>query len=337
MERISQRWCGVDVHTNVVVACLMVVQAYGQKHTQLRTCRTVTKEVLELLDWLKAAAWTHVALEATGVDGRPLDNLLEGHFEVLVVNAHHLTAGPGRKTDGRDAEWIADVVHHGLLTGRFIPAAPQRELRDLTRSRANLVDERARAVNRLQKTLEDTTLTVGDVATDIMGTSARALVEALRAGHTDPVVLADLARGRRTATRAPLDEALVGVLKPHHRFLLAEHLSVIETLDEASARVGLESAHRLDPPPDPGQPPAPQAVQNQAVEPSALHSATQDQEQDPPRLSWAHAIVYDAGGHTPASCASEKRRDFSALMSARRGSDGFPGDATEKGSTCETV
>lgn len=179
---------------------------------------------------------------------------------------------------------------HGLLKGSFIPSAPQRELRDLTRYRTNLVEERARVVNRLQKTLEDTNLKLGDVATDIMGKSARAMLEALLAGQTDPVKLADLAKGRLKAKRAQLEEALVGVLKPHHRFLLAEHLSLIDTLDEAITRVSGEIAQRLDPPPAPNQSPASPALER-TEESSVSQNADQGQEPDRPPLSWAEAIV----------------------------------------------
>src|SRR5215472_15556414 len=166
-----------------------------------------------------------------------------------------------------------------------------RELRDLTRYRTRLVEERARAVNRLQKTLEDTNLKLGDVATDIMGKSARAMLEALLTGQTDPAVLATLARGRLKAKRAQLEEALVGVLKPHHRFLLAEQLSLIDTLDEAITRISQEIALRLDPPDD--QPPAPAAKpdQNALPEELAVSPSEPTQPADPPPLSWAQAIV----------------------------------------------
>jgi len=165
-----------------------------------------------------------------------------------VVNARHIKAVPGRKTDVHDAEWIADVLQHGLLTSSFIPPAPQRELRELTRYRTNLVEERARAVNRLHKTLEDTNLKLGDVATDIMGKSARSILDALLAGQSDPTILADLARGRMRAKRVELEQALVGTLKPHHRFMLTEHLVLIDTLEEAIIRATQEIESRMGPP-----------------------------------------------------------------------------------------
>ena len=205
MELVYERCCGIDIHKKVIVACLITPSATGERHKEIRTFRTVTQDLLECLDWLKAAGCTHVAMEATGVYWKPIYNLFEGQIELLVVNAHHIKAVPGRKTDVRDAEWIADLLQHGLLRGSYIPPAPQRELRELTRYRTNLIEERARAVNRLQKTLEDTNLKLGDVATDILGKSARAILEALLAGQTDPTVLADLARGRLKAKRAQLE------------------------------------------------------------------------------------------------------------------------------------
>ncbi|MEO8957138.1 MAG: IS110 family transposase [Ktedonobacteraceae bacterium] len=291
MELVYQRCCGIDIHKKVIVACLIILGADGQRHKELRSFRTVTTELLQLLDWLKAANCTHVAMESTGVYWKPIYNLLEGHFELLVVNAQHIKAVPGRKTDVRDAEWIADLLQHGLLRGSYIPAAPPRELRELTRYRTNLVEERARAVNRLQKTLEDTNLKLGDVATDIMGKSARAMLEALLAGQTDPAVLADLARRRLKAKRAQLEEALVGVLKPHHRFMLTEHLALIDTLDEAITRASQEIEQRLDPPPDPGKEPTPSAEAEQEPAPELSAGTEQEPAPDTARLTWAQAIV----------------------------------------------
>jgi hypothetical protein len=168
MELLYPRSCGIDVHKKLLVACVILV-VDGHQHKEIRTFATTTKGILDLLDWLQALDCTHVAMESTGVYWRPVYNLLEGHFEPLVVNAQHIKAVPGRKTDVRDAEWVADLLQHGLLKGSYIPLAPQRELRDLTRYRTSLVQERARAVNRLQKTLEDTNIKLGDVATGYHG------------------------------------------------------------------------------------------------------------------------------------------------------------------------
>lgn len=291
MELVYRSCCGIDIHKKLIVACLMTETESGQRHKELRTFRTVTSELLELLDWLKAAGCTHVAMESTGVYWKPIYNILEGHCELLVVNAQHIKAVPGRKTDVRDAEWIADLLRHGLLRGSYIPPAPQRELRELTRYRVSLVQERARAVNRLQKTLEDTNLKLGDVATDIMGKSARTMLEALLAGETDPAKLADLARGRLKAKRPQLEEALVGTVKPHHRFMLSEQLVLIDTLDEAIERVSQEIAQRLDPPPDPALRKTErqsEACQEQEASASDEASKPQPEEQI---LSWKEAVA----------------------------------------------
>jgi transposase len=258
MELLYQRCCGLDIHKKMLVACLIIVTADGKRHKEIRSFRTVTQDLLQLLDWLKAADCTHVAMEATGVYWKPIYNILEGHFELLVVNAQHIKAVPGHKTDVHDAEWIADLLQHGLLKSSFIPSTEQRELRDLTRYRTTLVEERVRAVNRLQKTLEDTNLKLGDVVSDILGKSGRAILDALLAGERDPRVLADLARGRLKAKRAQLEEALVGTLKPHHCFMLTQHLGHIDLLDKAIARMGAEIEARMGPllAPEPEQSPS---------------------------------------------------------------------------------
>ena len=168
-------------------------------------------------------------------------------MEVLVVNAQHLKAVPGRKTDVKDAEWIADLLQLGLLRPSFVPPAPQRDLRELTRYRKSLVEERSRIINRLQKTLEDANLKLASVASDLMGRSARDMLAALLAGEVDPSILAQLARGRMRAKRDLLEQALQGLLKPHHRFLLSEQLADIDALDEAIERMSAEIAERLHP------------------------------------------------------------------------------------------
>ena len=244
MERVYERCCGIDVHKKMVVACLILV-VNGQRRKEARTFRTTTQELLLLLDWLSSAGCTHVAMESTATYWKPIYNLLEGHFELLVVNAQHIKAVPGRKTDVHDAEWIADLLQHGLLRASFIPPASQRDLRELTRYRTNLVEERVRAANRLQQTLEGTNLKLGDVATDILGKSGRAILEALLAGQTDPVILAELARGRMKAKRAELEQALVGTITAHHRFLLREQLDHIDTLNDAISRVSNEIEERM--------------------------------------------------------------------------------------------
>jgi transposase len=265
-----------------MAACLIIPDAKKQRSKEIRAFRTVTSELLALQDWLHEAGCTHIAMEATGVSWKPAWNVLEGQFELLVVNARHIKAVPGRKTDVRDAEWIADLLHHGLLKSSFIPPTAQRERRDLTRHRVSLVEDRARVVNRLQKGLEDTNVKLGDVATDILGKSARAMLDAMLGGQTDAQVLADLARGRLRTKRADLEQALGGVFKPHHRFLLSELLTQIATLDEAITRVSNEIATRM-------QDTEP-TEQDQTAKQEDLSEQEQDQSSGTSQLSWAQAV-----------------------------------------------
>jgi transposase len=245
MDVIYACCCGLDIHKKTVVACLMT-SAEGQPPLkEVRTFRTITAELLLLADWLQAAGCTHVAMESTGVYWRPVYNLLEGLFTLLVVNAQHIKAVPGRKTDVKDAEWIAELLRHGLLRGSFIPAKPQRQLRELTRHRTTLVQDRARVINRVQAVLEDANIKLASVVTDIRGVSARAMLEALIAGQRDVTALADLARGRLRPKRAELEEALQGYFTPHHSFLLTEYFSQMDYLDDAIERVSAVIAQRL--------------------------------------------------------------------------------------------
>jgi transposase len=247
METIHERCCGLDVHKKTVVACLLLSGPHGQVEQEVRTFGTMTADLLALADWLTAANCTHVAMESTGVYWKPVFNLLEGVLTVLIVNAQHLKAVPGRKTDVKDAVWIANLLRHGLLQGSFIPPQAQRELRDLTRHRTSLVQERARLVNRLQKVLEDANIKLAGVATDITGVSARAMLEALVAGEADPQLLASLARGKLQAKRAELERALEGRVRAHHRFLLTELLAHLDYLDETISRFSTELEQRLQP------------------------------------------------------------------------------------------
>lgn len=237
--------CGLDIHKRFVVACVLTTAADGSVQKATRTFSTMTDELLALLDWLTEVGCTHVAMESTSAYWRPIYNLLEGHLTVLVANAYHIKAVPGRKTDVRDAEWIADLLRHGLLRGSFIPSPEQRQLRDLTRYRTHLVEERARVTNRLQMVLEDANVKLAAVVTDVRGVSARAILEALVAGESDPTTLADLARGRLRAKRELLTRAVVGRFTAHHAFLIAEHLSQLDYLEEAMERVSAEIAQRL--------------------------------------------------------------------------------------------
>jgi len=293
VEVVYQRCCGLDVHKKMIVACLIIVAADGKRRKQIRTFGTTTAALLELLDWLKAAGCTHVGMEATGVYWKPIYNLLEGHFELVVANARHIKAVPGHKTDVKDAQWIASLLQHGLLKASFVPSTEQRELRELTRYRTTLVEERARIVNRLQKTLEDTNLKLGDVVSDITGKSAQAILRGLLAGETDPKVLADLARGRLKAKKA-----LVGTIKPHHQFLLREHLDHIHQLDQSIGRVGAEIEARMGPllPPEPEeasgkQPEAEQAPSDEQTQAEQTSSEKQTQPANQEPLSLAQAVV----------------------------------------------
>lgn len=244
--------CGLDIHLKRVVACLLKQGAGGATgERQIRTFHTTTADLLALSDWLKRQGCTHVAMESTGVYWKPIYNLLEGEFELVVVNPQHIKALPGRKTDVGDAEWIADLLAHGLLRPSFIPTTPQRDLRELTRYRTTLVQERARLINRLQKVLEDANIKLGAVVSDVTGVSARAMLEALLAGESDPAALAKLARGRLREKREALKAALAGVqagrLRPSHRFLLAQHLEHMDYLEEAIAQVEAEIEARIGP------------------------------------------------------------------------------------------
>jgi transposase len=196
MEVIYQRCCGLDVHKRSVVACLSTPGPDGTPKKEIHTFGTMTEDLLGLSDWLTGAGCTHVAMESTGVYWKPIYNLLEGDFALVLANARHIKAVPGRKTDVRDCEWIADLLRHGLLQASFVPNRAQRELRELTRYRTSLVRERTAEANRLQKTLEGANIKLAAVATDILGKSGRAMLEGLVSGTTDKAVLADLAKGR---------------------------------------------------------------------------------------------------------------------------------------------
>jgi len=247
MEVLYERCCGLDVHKRTVVACLLTPGPDRRPQKQIRTFATLTKGLLDLRDWLAAAGCTHVAMEGTGVYWKPVYNLLEDRFTLLLANAQHIKAVPGRKTDVKDCEWIADLLRHGLLRASFVPDRPQRELRELTRYRTSLVQEHAAEVNRLQKTLEGANIKLASVASDVLGASGRAILEALVAGEQDATVLAGLAKGSLAAKRADLEQALLGRLGAHQRFLLGEQLRHIAELEASIERVSTEVAERLRP------------------------------------------------------------------------------------------
>jgi len=247
MEVVHPRCCGIDVHKQTVVACLLCSTADGTPSKEVRTYGTMTADLLQLADWLTSTGCTRVAMESTGVYWKPIYNLLEGTLEVLVVNARHIKNVPGRKTDVRDGEWIAELLRHGLLQPSFIPDRPQRDLRELTRYRTTLVRERAAEVNRLQKVLEGANIKLASVATEIMGASGHDILAALVAGNTQASELAQLARGRLREKIPSLEQALAGQFQAHQRFLVAQQLVHIDFLEGLIERVSAEIAERVRP------------------------------------------------------------------------------------------
>jgi transposase len=241
MGIIHDRCAGLDVHKKTVVACVRHVTPEGAVEKQTRTFGTMTADLLELADWLKARGVRHAAMESTGVYWKPVWHLLEATVDLTLVNARHMRQVPGRKTDVKDAEWIAQLLQHGLLSPSFVPPEPIRQLRDLTRQRAQLVAERSSVANRIHKTLEDANIKLAAVATDILGASGRAMLARLIRGETDPERLAAEARGSLKKKAIPLRRALEGRVTEHHRFLLGmlrDHLRHLEDLiGRCSARI----------------------------------------------------------------------------------------------------
>src|SRR5258707_2579613 len=246
MDVVFERCAGIDVHKRTVVVCRLTPDAEGQLVAQTQTFGTTTGDVLHLSDWLADGGGTHVGLESTGEYSKPVYNLLEGTVNVWLLNAQHSKAVPGRKTDVKHAQWIADLLRHGLVRPSFIPPRPQRELRDLTRYRTTFVRERATLVNRVQKVLESTNLKLASVVSDVMGVSSRAILAALLAGEADPAVLAGLAKGQLRKKRPQLEQALQGHLYPHQSFVLTELLAQIESLEETIARFDAQIREACD-------------------------------------------------------------------------------------------
>ncbi len=236
MDIIYQRVAGLDLHKETIVAAVRCLGPAGKLETDLRTFGTMTRDLLELSDWLAAHGVTHVAMEATGVLWKPVWNILDGHFELLLVNPRELKQVPGRKSDVKDAQWIAQLLQHGLLRSSFVPGRPQRELRDLTRHRAQLQGEHTRAANRIHKLLEDANIKLGVVASDILGVSGREMLDALAAGEEDAAKLAQSAHGRMKPKIPQLELALQGKFRDHHRFMLKQLLSHLDHLDQQIAQ-----------------------------------------------------------------------------------------------------
>jgi transposase len=231
MEVIHDRCAGLDVHKETVSGCLRV-RARGQIRREVRRWATTTAGLLELADWLRQAGCTHVAMEATGVYWKPVWHILEGEFELILANPAHIRNVPGRKSDVNDATWIADLLAHGLIRASLVPPGPIQELRDLTRTRKQLMREIGQHKQRIQKVLEDANVKLASVVSDVFGESGRRMLKALSAGETDPWQLAALRDGRLTASRETLAAALHGKVTAHHRFLLSQHLRMIEHLEQ---------------------------------------------------------------------------------------------------------
>jgi len=237
----------LDVHKETVVACVRR-QVGGKVRQEVRTFRTETNALLQLADWLTDERVTHVAMESTGVYWKPIWNLFEGLFELLLCNAEHIKAVPGRKTDVKDAQWIAELLQHGLLRPSFVPEKPVRQLRDLTRQRVQLTRQKVQVANRIQKTLEDCNIKLGSVASDVLGASGRDMIRAVIKGESDPLTLAGLARQRLRRKIPQLQEALCGEVQDHHRFVLAMLLEQVEFLEGLIERLTARIAEVLPAP-----------------------------------------------------------------------------------------
>jgi transposase len=247
MERLIERGAGLDVHNETVAACVRVPDPTGQRVQQKHIFGTTTSELLALRDWLEAHGVTHVAMESTGVFWKPVYAVLEDRFTCLVVNAAHIKQVPGRKTDVQDCAWIAQLLEHGLLRGSFVPPVAIRDLRDLTRYRKVLIEERARGANRVHKALQDAGIKLGAVATNILGRSGRAMLETLVQGTTDATILAELARGVLRKKLPALRQALAGRFRPHHAFLVGQLLAHLDYLDDAIATVSAQIGELMAP------------------------------------------------------------------------------------------
>jgi transposase len=246
MHVLYPRCCGLDIHKKTIVACVLLTDPDGTAHRFVRTFGTMTADLLALGDWLSFHAVTHVAMESTGVLWRPVFNLLEEGWTLILVNAQHLQAVPGRKTDVKDSEWLAELLRHGLLRPSFVPPPPIRVLRDLTRYRKTLVELRTQEINRVHKVLETANLKLGAVASNVVGVSGRHMLRAIEHGESDPGVLAELAKGRLREKLPALRRALAGRVQPHHRLLIGELLDHIAYLEQTIQRMEVRIADLLD-------------------------------------------------------------------------------------------
>lgn len=247
MEVILERCCGIDVHKKTITVCLMVGRAGEKPRKTIKTFSTMTRDLLACRDWLESEKCTHAALESTGVYWKPVFNILEGSMEVILANAREIKNVPGRKTDVKDCEWIAQLLRHGLIKGSFIPPRPIRELRDLTRYRQRLIQQRSSELNRLQKFLEEANIKLSSVVSDIHGQSAREMIGHLIQNDLDSREMANLARSRLRSKLSELEMALEGVLTDHHRMLFQLSLQMISSYEEVIEKLDEEIDRRMEP------------------------------------------------------------------------------------------
>ena len=307
MDVLYPHCAGLDGHKKTVVACHLTRDTKGKEIFTKRTFKTMTADLLLLSDWLMARGVKQVAMESTGEYWKPVYNILEGHFHLVVANSQHVKNVPGRKTDANDAAWLAELHPHGLVRASFVPPAPQRDLRDLTRHRSNFIRERSNLIHRVHKTLESANIKLACVATDVMGVSGRAILDAIVAGQTEAVLMAELSRGRLRSKRAELEQALEGRVKRHPRFILGELLCQIEGLDETIARFDAqieeacrpfaEAVERLDTIPGIGRVAAEATVAEIGADMSRFPSAD-------PLASWAGVAPgnHQRGGKRLSGC-----------------------------------
>jgi transposase len=247
MEVLHPHCAGLDIHKETVVACVRHMSG-GKVKTEVRTFATMTGTLLDLSAWLATEQITHIAMEATGVYWKPIWHILsDGEFELILANAAHVKNVPGRKTDVKDAEWLADLMAHGLIRASFVPDEPTQQMRDLLRTRKQLVRERSSHTQRIQKTLEDANIKLDCVVTDILGLSGRRILEALVKGETVPQALATLAHRRIHASTEELEAALRGRVTTHHRFLVKLHLDQIDAIDAAIQSIDKEVDGNIEP------------------------------------------------------------------------------------------
>ena len=247
MEVMIEKCCGIDVHKSNLTACLLIGKGDGKAEKTIKTFSTMTSDLLALKDWLEAEGCTHVAIESTGVYWKPVFNILESSLTVILANARDIKSVPGRKTDIKDCEWIADLLRFGLIRASFIPPKPIRELRDLTRYRTKLTQEMTSEKNRVQKVLEDANIKLSSVATDIFGTSGQQMINALLETNSTPEEIAELAKGRLRKKIPELVEALRGNVSDHHRYLIEMSLRHLESLGELITDLGERIDKAMEP------------------------------------------------------------------------------------------